>query len=60
MESIFEFIRNNYLIFTIISVILILALIGYTVDSNVGKDVKIKKKKDKKVVADAVDSIEKI
>lgn len=48
METLLEFIKENYLVFTIISGVLILALIGYIVDSNVSKDVKIKDNKAKK------------
>lgn len=44
MEIFLEFVKNNYIFFTIISVILVLALIGYLVDTNVSKDVVIKKK----------------
>ena len=44
METFLEIVRN-YLVFTIITIILILALIGYLVENNIGKDVKIKKRK---------------
>ena len=46
METFLEIVKENYVIFTIVTIILILALIGYIVDNNVGKDVKIKKKKE--------------
>lgn len=44
MENFLEFVKTNYILFTIVSIILVLALIGYLVDTNVSKDVVIKNK----------------
>ncbi|MBE6156041.1 MAG: hypothetical protein E7164_04740 [Firmicutes bacterium] len=45
INELIEFIRDYYLATTIISIILIFALIGYVVDHKKTKDIKIKKKK---------------
>ena len=45
MEKLVEFSTHYYLIFTIISGFLLLALIGYNVENRAGRDIKIKKKK---------------
>lgn len=42
MEALVEFIKMNYLVFTIITIFLILSLIGYCVDKNRNKDIKLK------------------
>ena len=42
MEALVEFIKMNYLVFTIITIFLILSLIGYFVDKNRNKDIKLK------------------
>ncbi|MBR4231218.1 MAG: hypothetical protein IKR74_03575 [Bacilli bacterium] len=47
MEKIIEFATHYYLIFTIVTAFLILALIGYNVENRAGRDIKIKKKKTK-------------
>ena len=47
MEKIIEFATHYYLIFTIVTGFLILALIGYNVENRSGRDIKIKKKKTK-------------
>ena len=44
LDKIIGFATDNYLIFTIISGFLILALIGYIVENKSGRDIKIKKK----------------
>lgn len=48
MEKVLEFATNYYLVFTIISAVLILALIGYKVENKAGKDIHVKVKKEKK------------
>lgn len=48
MEKIVEFSVNNWLIFTIVSGVLVLALIGYMAENKKGKDVKVRVKKEKK------------
>ncbi len=48
MEKIIEFAVNNWLIFTIVSAVLLLALIGYLAENKKGKDVKVRVKKEKK------------
>ena len=40
-----EFVKNNYLVFTIISAILILSLIGYIVENRKSRDFVFGKKK---------------
>lgn len=50
MESILKMVSDYYIIFIIISALLVLALIGYIADKNVNKDVIIKKKKEEKKV----------
>jgi len=60
MEKFLVMLKDNYLIFTIITVILILALIGYVVENTIGKDVTIKSKKKKepaKIEEETIDSI---
>lgn len=60
MEKFLVMLKDNYLIFTIITVILILALIGYVVENTIGKDVTIKSKKPKEAVKaedEPIDSI---
>jgi len=59
MEAISEFVKQNYWLFTIISAILILALIGYIVEAKSSKDVKIKKSKFQNVptAEDEIDTI---
>lgn len=42
MNNILDFIKNNYLIFVIISVILIFALIGYLIERHHNKDMIVK------------------
>ena len=49
MEKIIDFATNNYLVFTIIASVLVLALIGYAAENSAGKDVRVKKKKEKKI-----------
>lgn len=44
MEKLIEFATKNYLVFTIVSVVLILALIGYFADKHSKMDVKIRNK----------------
>lgn len=50
MESLLKTASDYYIIFIIISALLILALIGYIADKNVNKDITIKKKKEDKKV----------
>lgn len=50
MEKIIEFATHYYLIFTIVTAFLILALIGYNVENRAGRDIKIKKKKTKRKI----------
>lgn len=50
MESVLKTASDYYIIFIIISALLILALIGYIADKNVNKDITIKKKKEDKKV----------
>ena len=58
MEFFSKFVKDNYLIFTVISLILILALIGYLVETRSSRDIKIKKKKNAAdVPAEEIDSI---
>ena len=45
MEKFIEVATKNYLVFSIICGVLILALIGYHVENKSGRDIKIKKKK---------------
>ena len=42
METFQNFIIDNYIVITIVTLILILALIGYIVDTKRSKDIKIK------------------
>ena len=49
MEALLEFLKNNYIYFVFVAVILIFALIGYIVDSS--KSGKRKEKTDKDVEA---------
>lgn len=44
MEKLIEFATKNYLVFTIVSVVLILALIGYFAEKRSKMDVKIRNK----------------
>ena len=60
METILEFAKNYYIICTIITIILILALIGYLVDRSVNKDVKIKGSKMEKVNVSTEENIDSI
>ncbi|MBQ6841349.1 MAG: hypothetical protein IJO63_04465 [Bacilli bacterium] len=60
MEVILEFAKEYYLVFTIISVILVLALIGYLVEKNVSKDVKIKGKKENAVNVSTEEQVDSI
>lgn len=46
MEQILNIAKDYYLVFVILSIILILSLIGYLSDTLVSKDIKIKKKKE--------------
>ncbi len=50
MESLLKTASDYYIIFIIISALLILALIGYIADKNVNKDITIKKKKEDKKI----------
>ena len=43
MDTLIEFLLNNYIWFLVISLILIFALIGYLVDINTNKDKDTKK-----------------
>lgn len=45
MTSILTFISNNYLLFVIISAILLFAIIGYAAERLSSRDIKIKKNK---------------
>ena len=60
MEKILDFAKNNYILFLIISVILIFALIGYIVEAQTGKDIKIRTPKNKKNKKQKTDDIETI
>lgn len=60
MEAILEFAKNNYIICTIITIILILALIGYLVDKSVNRDVKIKGSKMESVDVSTEEKIDSI
>lgn len=42
METLIEFVKLNYLFFSIISIVLMLALVGYIVERHRNKDVVIK------------------
>lgn len=46
MEKFLNFVSNNYLIFIIIAVILILALIGYLAEAFTSREFIVKKKDD--------------
>lgn len=46
MENVLNFIGKNYIVFIVISVILLLALIGYIAEKIASKDAVIKKKKE--------------
>ena len=48
MEMLIDFVTKYYIVFIIISSLLVLALIGYISNQSSKKDVSIKKKKDKK------------
>lgn len=50
MESLLKMVSDYYIVFIIISALLVLALIGYIADKIVNKDVIIKKKKEEKKV----------
>ena len=43
MNDFLEFIKNNYFVFTMITIVLILALIGYYVEWRTKRDIVIKK-----------------
>lgn len=58
MDVFLEIIKNNYVVFIVITIALILALIGYFVDKLTNKDVKIKQKKQKNKVAEREETIE--
>ena len=49
MEMLIDFVTKYYIVFIIISSLLVLALIGYISNQRSKKDVSIKKKKDKKI-----------
>ena len=49
MENLIEFATKYYIVFIIISSLLVLALIGYVANRSFKKDVSIKKKKEKLV-----------
>ena len=49
MEMLIDFVTKYYIVFIIISSLLVLALIGYISNQISKKDVSIKKKKDKKI-----------
>ena len=49
MEMLIDFVTKYYIVFIIISSLLVLALIGYISNQSSKKDVSIKKKKDKKI-----------
>lgn len=49
MENLIDFATKYYIVFIIISSLLVLALIGYISNRSSKKDVSIKKKKDKKI-----------
>ena len=48
MEQFLNYVKDYYLLFTIVSAVLLLSLIGYLAEKNLGKDIKIKSKKSKK------------
>lgn len=49
MDMLIDFVTKYYIVFIIISSLLVLALIGYISNQSSKKDVSIKKKKDKKI-----------
>ena len=49
MEMLIDFVTKYYIVFIIISSLLVLALIGYISNQRSKKDVSIKKKKEKKI-----------
>lgn len=56
MDKFIEFSTHYYLIFTIVTAFLILALIGYNVENRSGRDIKIKKKKTKGKIAPSTET----
>ena len=50
MEAMLDFIKNNYIMFIVVSIVLIFALIGYMVDNKYNKDVEIKHNRKNKVI----------
>ena len=48
MKNVLTFIESNFIIFVIISIILVLALIGYAADHMSNKDITVRKKKGRK------------
>lgn len=60
MGDLLQYIKDNYVLFTSISVILILALIGYIVDSKSGRDITIKPSKKQEKDTDKVVNVERI
>ncbi len=46
MEMFLDFVKNNYIVFIIIAVILVLSLIGYLADKLASREFIVKKKDD--------------
>jgi len=62
MENIINYISENYIVFVIISIIVVLALIGYIYDTKSRKDFKVKNNSNDEIMknSDELDNIENI
>lgn len=58
MEAFLNIVKENYLFFVIVSVVLLLSLVGYIVDKLTNKEVKIKQKKSKKTTLSREETVE--